>query len=77
MAPIAHNAKGGIKMTGLADVIVCLWFLPVVLYSVIPLAMLFGWLVGRLIFTRKYRRESAAHQEAEADVPEMLAKSGA
>lgn len=60
MAPIADNVKGGIKMTELADVIVCLWFLPVVLYSIIPLAMLCGWLVGRLIFPRKYRRETAA-----------------
>ncbi len=64
-------------MTGLADVIVCLWILPVVLYSVIPLAMLSGWLVGRLIFPQKERRESAVYREAEADVPEMFAKDGA
>jgi hypothetical protein len=39
--------------------------------------MLCGWLVGRLIFPRKYRRESAAQQEVEADLSEMLAKGGA
>ena len=63
-------------MTGSADVIVCLWFLPVVLFIVLPLAMLFGWLVGRLIFPLKYSRETATKQDAKAIMPEMLAKSG-
>ncbi len=63
-------------MTGSADVIVCLWFLPVVLVIILPLAMLGGWLVGRLIFPRKYSRETATKQDAKAIMPEMLAKDG-
>lgn len=36
-------------MNGLANIIVGLWFVPVTLYAIIPLTMLFGWLISRLI----------------------------
>lgn len=62
-------------MTGMADVIVCLWFLPVGLYVVFPLIMLCCWLVGRLAFPGKYRREAAVQREEEAIMPEMLARA--
>jgi hypothetical protein len=63
-------------MTGLADVIVCLWFLPVTLCIGIPLAMLASWLVGRLIFPYGHRRVSE-QQKVEAMVPKMYVKAGA
>lgn len=74
MAPRAHNPKGGMKMTGMAEVIVCLWFLPAALYVVFPLVMLCCWLVGRLAIPGKYRRDTAVERESEAIMPEMLAR---
>ena len=63
-------------MTGFADVIVWMWFLPVALYIVLPLAMLCCWLVGRLAAPQKARWE-VAESRMEAIKPEMLAKAGA
>lgn len=63
-------------MTGLADVIVCLWFLPVILCIGIPLTMLASWLVGRLIFPYGYR-DVSEQQKVEAMTPKMYAKAGA
>lgn len=63
-------------MTGFADVIVWMWFLPVALYIVLPLAMLCCWLVGRLAAPQRSRWE-AAESKMEAIKPEMLAKAGA
>jgi hypothetical protein len=39
---------GGRKMTGMTDVIVSLWLLPVTLFIIIPLATLCGWAVINL-----------------------------
>ena len=76
MAPSAHNTnRGGNTMTGLADVIVCLWFLPAALYIVLPLVMLCCWLAGRIIFPQKKSRDTAVKQEAKAIMPKMLAKA--
>jgi hypothetical protein len=74
MAPSAHNTKGGMKMTGMAEVIVCLWFLPVALYVVFPLVMLCCWLVGRLAIPGKYCRDTAVKRECETIMPEMHAR---
>ena len=74
-AGCSHH-KGGIKMTGFADVIVWMWFLPVALYIVLPLAMLCCWLVGRIAMPQKARWE-AAESKIEAIKPEMLANAGA
>jgi hypothetical protein len=75
IAPNTLNTKGGKTMTGLADVIVCLWFLPATLYIVLPLAMLCCWLAGRIIFPQKKRRDTAVQQEAKAIMPKMLVKA--
>ncbi len=61
-------------MTGMAEVIVCLWFLPAALYVVFPLVMLCCWLVGRLAIPGKYCRDTAVKREGEAIMPEMLAR---
>jgi hypothetical protein len=53
-----------------------MWFLPVALYIVLPLAMLCCWLVGRIAMPQKARWE-AAQSKIEAIKPEMLAKAGA
>ena len=75
LAPRAHTPKGGIKMTGFAEVIVWMWFLPVALYIVLPLFMLCCWLIGRLAVSKKVFREAAVTEPA-AITPEMLAKAG-
>ena len=62
-------------MTGLADVIVCLWFLPAALYIILPLVMLCCWLAGRIIFPQKNLRDTAVKQETKAIIPKMLAKA--
>jgi len=75
ISPNAPNEKGGMKMTGSSDVIVYLWFLPVVLYIVVPLTMLCCWLLGRLIFPQKYRRQAAVNREEVAITPKIPAKA--
>ncbi len=50
-------------MFGIADFIVGLWFLPVVLYVVLPLAMLCGRMIFRLIAPQKSRRDVAEGQD--------------
>ncbi len=62
-------------MTGFAEVIVWMWFLPVALYIVLPLFMLCCWLIGRLAVPKK-ARWGAAESEIAAIKPEMLAKAG-
>lgn len=75
MALITHHTKGGSKMTGITDGIVGLWFLPVALYIVLPLAMLCCWLVWRLINPQKYRRHAAVKQEEIEITPKIPAKA--
>ena len=45
-------------MNGMADVAVGLWFVPVLVNIVLPLAMLAGWGAFRLLF-RKTGRETS------------------
>jgi hypothetical protein len=68
--------KGGIIMTGFANAIVWMWFLPVVLFIVLPLTMLCCWLVWRVVAQRKARL-TAAVREVKVVKSEMLAKAGA
>lgn len=54
-------------MTGLVDVIVGLWFLPVTLCIILPLTMLGCWSLGRLFATRKSCR-NAVEEKLEGKV---------
>jgi len=63
-------------MIGVTDGIVGLWFLPVVLYIVLPLTMLCCWLVWRIVNPQKYRGEAATGRETEATSPESPVKAG-
>ncbi len=62
-------------MTGMADVVVGFWFLPVILNIIIPLIMLFGWAIGRLIMPRKRGRQVAVRQEDQVVQSEIFAKA--
>ena len=68
--------KGGTKMNGLADVIVGLWFLPVTLYILIPLTMLFGWLIGRLIMRLRLLLRVGGGQDVQEVSGKFLTKAG-
>ena len=63
-------------MTGIANAIVWMWFLPVVLFIVLPLTMLCCWLVWRVVAQRKARL-TVAVREIKTVKPEMMAKAGA
>ncbi len=63
-------------MIGMADVIVGLWFLPVMLNIIVPLIMLFGWIVGRLVLPKNRIRHVAEKQEGGAVQPDFFAKAG-
>ena len=63
-------------MIGFADAIVLMWFLPVVLFIVLPLTMLCCWLIWRVVSHRKARL-SVAVREIKTVKPEMFAKAGA
>lgn len=62
-------------MTGMADVVFGFWFLPVILNIIIPLIMLFGWIIGRLIMPNKRIRNVAAEQEDQVVLSEIFAKA--
>jgi hypothetical protein len=40
-----NKKRGGMTMFGIAEVIVGLWFLPVTLFVIIPLAMTISWYI--------------------------------
>lgn len=46
-------------MTGLANVIIGLWFLPVTLFILIPLTILVAWLVYRATLSLMGHRQSS------------------
>lgn len=50
-------------MFGIADFIVGLWFLPVVLYAVFPLALLCGRMIFQLIVPQKPSRNVPEDQD--------------
>lgn len=64
-------------MNGLANVIVGLWFLPVILYAIIPLTLLFGWLVGRLFVLQKSRRHVTERQDDQIGESNIIVNAGA
>lgn len=52
------------------EVIVCMLFLPVVLYIVLPLAMLVVWLLKQLVMgKRKHGKAVHAGQESRISLP--------
>ncbi len=63
-------------MNGFADAIVWMWFLPVTLFIVLPMAMLAGRLTWRIIAPRREQLREAVGR-AGTCTPEMLAQAGA
>ena len=53
-------------MNGLPDVIVSLWFLPVILYAIIPLVMLCGWIFSRLFMRSRIHHNVHEKQDVRA-----------
>jgi len=51
------SAKGGIDMNGLDQIVVALWFLPVVLFIIMPLCIGIVWLPISL-FIKLFQRDT-------------------
>lgn len=64
-------------MTGLVDVIVCLWFLPVTLFVILPLAMLLFWSIAGMFLPRKAPRPAIEKRDEAVVEADMLAKARA
>ena len=64
-------------MISMADVIVGLWFVPVTLYIIIPLAMLAGWVLGRIGYPVRHRQTVPEKKEEITFGGEQLARAGA
>jgi hypothetical protein len=62
----SSKLKGGAQMNGLPDVIVSLWFLPVILYAIIPLVMLCGWIISRLFMRSRIHHNTHEKQDGRA-----------
>ena len=63
-------------MNGFAEAIVWMWFLPVTLFIVLPLAMLAGRLVWRMVAPSRARLSEAVGRAGTCS-PEMFARAGA
>ncbi|RPH41967.1 MAG: hypothetical protein EHM86_03230 [Desulfobulbaceae bacterium] len=64
-------------MNGLPDVIVGLWFIPVTLFILIPLAMLFCWGIGRLVKRLMVIFRAEEKKSAQGADAHYLANAGA
>jgi hypothetical protein len=50
-------------MTGFAEIIIGMWLLPVILYIILPLAILSFWLLGRLISPKNGNQPGLVRQD--------------
>lgn len=64
--------KGGADMFGLPDVIVSLWFLPMVLFIILPLVMLCGWLIFKAIYPYKLKRTAELLKQVKINTTHLL-----
>lgn len=64
-------------MNGLPEVIVGLWFVPVTLFILIPLAMLCCWGIGRLVKRLMILLRTEEKKSAQGADAQFLAKAGA
>lgn len=62
-------------MNEMANVIVVFWLLPVTLFIIIPLLMLWGWMVFKLLVRLKIRRDVSEQNDELGDVLIQTTKS--
>lgn len=65
-----NQEQRGMKMNGIENIIVGLWFLPVTIFIIIPLAMLIAWLsfkaVRPLVVSRSRVSEESPEQSVDS-----------
>ena len=61
-----YEWKGGIEMNGLDQIVVALWFLPVIVFIIVPLCMGCIWLPFSLLFRINQRETITLRQTQQA-----------